>query len=118
MNSPNSQSTGFDFNYPTIISLCYIASYVTGVTAVVGLVLAYIWRGENPNGWEASHYSFHIRTFWIGFAGFVVGFLTMLIGIGVLIMFAVGIWMLIRSVVALLKAQKKEPMPNPETLFI
>jgi uncharacterized membrane protein len=118
MNSPSTQSSGFDFNYPTIISLCYLASYITGITAIVGLVLAYMWRGENPSGWEASHYTFHIRTFWIGLAGFVIGFILMIIVIGFVILFAIGIWMLIRTVVALLKAQKQQPMPNPETLFI
>jgi len=37
---------GFEFNHPTIISLLYLASCITGVTAIVGVVLAYVWRGE------------------------------------------------------------------------
>ena len=118
MNSPKSQSSGFDFNYPTIISLCYLGSYFTGISGIIGVILAFVWKGENPSGWEASHYTFHIRTFWIGFLGAVLGFLTMFILIGFLIFFAVGIWSLIRTVVALLKAQKQEAMPDPNTLFI
>ena len=31
---------GFDLNRPTIVSLLYLSSFVFGVTAIVGVVLA------------------------------------------------------------------------------
>jgi uncharacterized membrane protein len=120
MNLPKGQTpaSGFSFNQPTIVALLFILSFFTGLTGIIGVILAYVWRGENPSGWEASHYTYHIRSFWIGMAGMILGFILMIVVIGILIMFAAGIWVLIRSVVALLNAQKQAPMPDPQTLWI
>ena len=57
-------ASGFDFNQPTIISLLYLASFILGVTVIVGVVLAYVWKGEAHAGWEESHYQYLINTFW------------------------------------------------------
>ncbi len=120
MNEPQKQGTsgGFDFNYPTIVAILYITSIFSGFGGIVGVVLAYVWKGETPNGWEASHYDFHIRTFWFGLIGYVVGFILVLVLIGFPILLFVTVWMVARSVIAMLKAQNKEPMPNPNTLWI
>jgi uncharacterized membrane protein len=120
MNQPQNQgpTQSFDFNYPTIVSILYILSSFTGVTGIIGIILAYVWRGENPGGWEASHYTYHIRTFWIGLVASIAGIVLLIIGIGFLILAAIGIWVIIRSVVSLLKAQKHEAIADPETLWI
>jgi len=110
--------SGFKFNQPTIIALLYLASFVTGLTGLVGVVLAFIWKGEGGKGWEASHYSFHIRTFVFGLIGIVAGVVLSIILIGYLILLAVTVWTVVRSVVALLAAQKENPIPDPKTLFI
>jgi uncharacterized membrane protein len=111
-------STGFDFNRPTIIALLYLASFVVGVTGIVGIVLAYVWRSEAGTGWEASHYTYLIRTFWIGLAGSIVGVLLTVVLIGFPLLLAIAIWVVVRSVVALLKAQKQEPIPDPLTFMV
>lgn len=109
---------GFDFNRPTIIALLYLGSMITGVSGIIGVILAYIWKGEPHEPWEATHYTYLIRTFWFGFAGSVLGALTTLILIGFLILLAVGIWVLVRSAVSLMKAQQRAAMPDPQTLLI
>lgn len=118
MNDPQT-GTGqnFDFNRPTIISLCYLGSFLVGITALVGLVLAYVWQGESQEPWEASHYRFHIRTFWFGLLGSLISALLVLVLIGFVGFFAVAAWVIVRSVIALLAAQKRQPMPNPDTLL-
>lgn len=110
--------SGFEFNRPTIVSLLYLASCITGVTVIIGVVLAYVWKGEPHQPWEETHYTYLIRTFWIGVVGSVLGVLTLLIGVGFLILFGIGIWALVRTVLSLVNAQKREPMKDPETLFI
>ena len=35
-------NTGFEFNQPTIISLLYLGSFVTGISGLVGVVLAHV----------------------------------------------------------------------------
>ena len=54
--------SGFEFNQPTIVALCYIASALTAFPMLIGLVLAYIWKGSPAAPWEDSHFRFHIRS--------------------------------------------------------
>lgn len=110
--------SGFDLNYPTIISLLYLGSFVTGFTGFIGLVLAYVWKGEQQEPWATSHYEYMIRTFWIGLLGFVISSILFLVLIGFFLMFAVAIWIGVRSVMSLINAQKHQPMPNPKTWLI
>lgn len=111
-------ASSFDFNHPTIISLLYLSSVVLGVTAIVGVVLAYVWKGETHADWESSHYQYLIRTFWIGLVGSLVSILFMIVLIGFLMLVAVGVLVLVRCVMSLVAAQKQQPMPNPTSLFV
>lgn len=113
--APAAQSAGFDFNHPTVVSLLYISSFVLGVTVIVGVVLAYVWKGEPHAEWENSHYDYLIRTFWIGLIGSVISFILMIVLIGFLTWIAVAVLVVVRSVLSLINAQKQMPMPNPET---
>lgn len=112
---PTVRPAGFEFNNPTIIALLYIASMLTGITGIVGVVLAYVWRGEATTGWERSHYEFHIRSFWIGLLFGVIGGVLMIVGIGFLILLAVSVWFLVRSIKAMLAAQRHEPIADVGT---
>lgn len=111
-------SGGFDMNRPTIIGLLYLGSYITGISGIVGLVLAYVWRGEAHQPWEATHYTYLIRTFWIGLVVAVIGVVLAVVLIGIPILIAVGIWWLVRTIMSLVNAQKRAPMPDPQTLLI
>ena len=66
---------GFDFNRPTIIALLYLASFLTGITGLVGLILAYVWKSEPGDEWARSDIDGnqdqeeghpHLRPFWEG----------------------------------------------------
>ena len=111
----NSSANSFDLNQPTIISLLYLSSFILGVTSIVGVVLAYMWKGEPKEEWEVSHYQYLINTFWIGFVGSVVSVILMIVLIGFLLLFAVAALVIVRCVLSLINAQKREPMPNPGT---
>ncbi len=110
-------NAGFDFNQPTIISVLYLASFVTGITGLVGIVLAHVWQGESQGTWAESHFSYLIRTFWIGFAASIVAGLLSIVLIGFLLLPLIAVWVGVRSVMSLIKAQKQEPMPDPQTLL-
>lgn len=116
-NPPPANSGGFDLNQPTIISLLFLGSYVTGFSGLVGIVLAHVWQGDNKADWASSHFSYLIRTFWFGFLGFFVAGLLSIVLIGFLLIPVVAIWVGVRSVMSLIKAQKQEPMPDPQTLL-
>ena len=105
----------FEFNKPTIVSLLYLASVFTGITFLVGGVLAYVWKGEPHEPWEDSHYRYLVRTFWIGVIGTLVGLVLAVIVIGLLVLAAAFVLVVVRSVLAMIRAQKREAMPNPDT---
>ncbi|EDL49578.1 hypothetical protein ED21_18307 [Erythrobacter sp. SD-21] len=111
------QSSEFDANRPTVIALLYLASFVTGITGLVGVVLAHVWQGERAEGWMASHYTYLIRTFWFAFLAGIVAFLLSMVLIGFLLFPVIAIWFGVRSVMSLMKAQRREPMPDPQTLL-
>ncbi len=115
---PNAMPAGgFDLNRPTIIGLLFLATFITGITGIIGIILCYVWRGEAHEPWEATHYTYLIRTFWIGFILSVIGTVLMIVLIGFPILLATGLWALVRVIMSLINAQKRSPMPNPETLF-
>src|SRR5687768_8137333 len=66
---------GVTMQRPTIVAALYLANIVLGFSVFVGLVLAYVWRNDRESQeWERTHFTYLIRTFWIGAAVFLVMF--------------------------------------------
>ena len=72
-------------NLPLAIYILYLASFLAGLTGIVGVVLAYVNRGSGP-AWLDTHYTYQIRTFWIGLVYTVIGFVTMIFLVGWLVL--------------------------------
>ena len=115
---PPAPSSGFELNRPTVISLLYVASFATGVTGIIGIILAHVWGGEPEAEWQKSHYSYLMRTFWYGVIASIIAGVLSVVLIGLLLFPLIAIWFGVRSVMSLVKAQRHEPMPDPETLWI
>jgi uncharacterized membrane protein len=109
------ESSGFEFNRPTIVVLLYLASLITGIPILVGLILSYVWSGEAQGGWEASHFRWFIRTFWLSIAWAIIGAATFFFGIGMIILALGGVWIAVRSIKGLIAAQNRLPVTNVET---
>jgi uncharacterized membrane protein len=110
--------SGFEFNQPAIVALCYIASALTAFPMLIGLVLAYVWKGTPAGAWEESHFRFHIRSFWLGIVwALILAIPTVLtLGLAGWILYPLlALWFLIRSIMALARAQRHEPIANVET---
>ena len=45
-----------------IIYILSLAGFIVGITPLIGIVMAYMNRGEGPD-WIKSHYQWQIRTF-------------------------------------------------------
>jgi len=112
----DSKSEGL--NKATIIALLYLSSFVLAITGLVGFILTLVWKGEVAGTWEESHLDFHFRTFIIGLIGSVIGMITIFLLIGFVILLAVAVWVLARSIMALLIAQKQEPIKNPKDFML
>lgn len=101
-----------------IVHALNLLSCFIGLTGLVAIIIAYLKRGEMAGSIWEGHMTFAIRTFWIGLlAGFIGGLLTF-IGIGFLILLALIVWYLVRTIFALLKAIERKPIPNPESFLI
>ena len=107
MNEPLLQPP-HDPNQRTIMIVVYVlfglGVIFGGLPAIAGVILAYIERQDMlPNSLYHNHLTFLIRTFWGSVAGTVIGFILSFIGIGILVLFAVGIWYLFRVIYGFVK---------------
>ncbi len=140
------RDTGVTLQRPAIVGLLYLLNLVTGFSAIVGLILAYIWRGEGQTQeWEQSHFTYLIRSFWIGLlvcvllmALFFGGFFSIIaaaessgehlgqgepapavILLAIFGTFGLGLigtaWFCVRTIISMVKASNREPMPRPKT---
>lgn len=98
----------------TIIYVLYLAGLVIGITPIIGLAMAYVYRDDSPY-WLRTHYHYQIRTFWIGLLYVFIGAITVYLFIGWLILLFWLIWYLVRCVRGLKLAGEGEPVPNPTT---
>jgi uncharacterized membrane protein len=97
-----------------ITYILYLASLLVGVTAIVGVVLAYVSKAEAPD-WLKTHYVFLIRTFWVGLLFSVVGVLLMIVVIGWFILIFTLVWWIVRCVQGLMLLQKNQAVPKPQS---
>lgn len=74
----------------SLVYILYLLSFVLGVTFLIGVVLAYLNRGEAPD-WVKTHYQFQIRTFWIGLLYGAIGFVLVAIVVGIPILIATAV---------------------------
>lgn len=100
-----------------VIYILYLAGFVVGLTALIGIVIAHMNRGK-AGGWIETHYTWAIRTFWIGLLFSLVSMLLMIVGIGFLLLFAVAIWVIVRCVIGLQAVSRNEPIKNPQSWII
>lgn len=100
-----------------VIYASYLLGFVIGVTPLIGIVIAYMNRGK-AGGWIETHYTWAIRTFWIGILYGLVAFVLAFVLIGFLLMLAVAVWVIVRVVVGFQAVGRGVPIRNPESWLI
>ncbi|MFC4308576.1 DUF4870 family protein [Steroidobacter flavus] len=96
----------------TIIYVLYLLALISGgITAVVGVIMAYVHKDGAPE-WLRTHYELQIRTFWFGLIVGAIGGVLSWILIGLPILLALAIWWIIRCVKGLKYAGESAPYPN------
>ncbi|HTP46969.1 MAG TPA: hypothetical protein VMQ50_08630 [Casimicrobiaceae bacterium] len=91
-----------------------------GIAGLIGIIMAYVKRGEAEGSWLASHYRWLIRTFWFslmwGIIGAVVFVLLALLLIGLIIgpviWIATSIWVIYRLIRGYLLFKDSKPVPG------
>ena len=95
-----------------LIYILYLLSLIFGVTSLVGLIMAYINKGDAPE-WVQSHYRFQIRTFWIGLLFGVIGAATVAFVVGILILVFLFVWWIVRCVKGMKYISEGSAHPDP-----
>lgn len=95
-----------------IIYVLYLVGLVLGITGIVGVIMAYVNKGDAPD-WLKSHYQFQIRTFWIGALYMLLGLILSFVLVGYLVFLFWLVWLIVRCVKGLKFLDKKEAYPDP-----
>jgi uncharacterized membrane protein len=80
-----------------VVYILYLVGLLVGVTNIVGLIMAYVNRGDAPE-WVRTHYRFQIRTFWIGLLYSLIGVITIFIVVGFFWLMFVLVWWVVRCI--------------------
>jgi uncharacterized membrane protein len=114
MSMQNTESGTDPKTWAMIVWGLYIASYFTAfITMIVGLVIAYVKRGELAGTPFESHMTSAIRTFWISLIGFLAGALLLIVGIGFIIWAVVAVWQIFRVIRGIIRAIDGRPIEDP-----
>lgn len=103
-----------DTTMPMVVYALYLLSFVVGFTSVIGVVIAYVYRGKGP-AWLDEHYRYQIRTFWIGLLYATIASLLVLVAIGVPLLIALAVWLIVRCVKGFRSLQEKRAPNNVDT---
>jgi len=87
-----------------LVYALYLAAFVNGITAIIGVVLAYVKRNEAHGTVYESHFTNAIETFWISLGLCVIGALTIWIGIGILAFVGAFVFYIYRSIKGIVRA--------------
>ena len=80
----------------TIVYGLQAASFLVAVTFIAAIVVNYVKKDDVADTWVASHFRWQIRTFWFALLWCFIGFVTLMLGIGGLILVATAVWVIYR----------------------
>ena len=113
VNNP-SQPVVSDTNLALAVYVLYCVGYFTGVTAVIGVIIAHVKVNE-ADPLLRSHYQFQIRTFWIGLLYLAIGFPLCFVLIGFPLLLWWFVWSLIRIIKGTIAINEHRPIANPQS---
>jgi uncharacterized membrane protein len=93
-----------------IIYFLYAASIFGGVAAIIAIIINYLKREEVAGTWLESHFRWQMRTFWFCLLWCAIGWITVIIGIGFIVLGVTGIWAIYRIVKGMLNFYDNKPM--------
>jgi uncharacterized membrane protein len=96
------------------VYILFFFGYFTGITSLIGIMIAYL-QSRSISSELRSHFTFQIRTFWIGVLCLIVGAVLLSVGVGVFVLLAGLFWSLMRNVKGILALNRNEPIANPDS---
>ncbi|MCC7346882.1 MAG: hypothetical protein IT538_05735, partial [Variibacter sp.] len=90
-----------------VVYILYFVGYITGITAIVGVIIAHVQMGETVDPVLKSHYQFQVRTFWIGLLYLAVGTVLTMVVVGVAVLLWWFVWSLVRCIKGVLALNER-----------
>lgn len=101
-----------------VLYALYAVYWLTGgVSVLVAIILNYLKRDEAAGTPYEPHFTWQIRTFWLGLAGHLIGAALIFVLIGIPILWAVAIWTLYRIIKGWLYLYDNKPLRDPRSWF-
>ncbi len=97
-----------------IVYILYMVSIAFGLTAIIGVVIAYVNKDDSMPEWLQSHYKYMISTFWKGMLMLVAGVITSVIIVGIFLLIFFTVWIIIRSIKGMKRLDLMEAQPVPD----
>lgn len=95
-----------------IVYILYLLSWFAGITALVAIIINYVKREDAAGTVYESHFRWQIRTFWWSLLWGLVGVMTLIVGIGFLVLIALTVWVIYRFVKGLLYWNDRKALPT------
>jgi len=92
-----------------VIYLLYLASLFNGITAVIGVALAYAKRDDARGTPYDSHFSNAIEMFWVFLVGMLIAVPLCFVLVGIPLVIGLYIWVIFRTVKGLVRAIDMRP---------
>lgn len=96
-----------------LVYVLYLVGFFAPVAALAGVILAHIRRGSGDEVAD-THYTFQIRSFWIGLLASILGGLLTMVLIGYLILAVWIVWAAARFITGLIKLVDDAPVDDPQ----
>lgn len=95
-----------------LIYILYLIGIAIGLTALVGVIMAYLGRGRGSAMLD-SHYTHQIHIFWKALLYSILGVVLSPVLIGYLILVATVIWYVVRCVKGMQALAASQPVEDP-----
>ncbi|MCC5859855.1 MAG: hypothetical protein JJT90_16975 [Ectothiorhodospiraceae bacterium] len=102
---------------PMSVYLLFLLGMLMVVTVPPGVLIAHLARRRAPD-WIRSHYTFQLRTFWLGLLVLVPGILLAVNLLGYLLIAVWVVWVIARCAVGVSRLADGRAIPEPRGLWL
>ena len=97
-------------NITQVIYGLYAASLIVGITYIVAIILNYVKRDDVKGTYLESHFNWQIQTFWYSLLGWIIGYVTIFVLIGFVILGITLVWFIYRIAKGWLRLNEGQPV--------
>jgi uncharacterized membrane protein len=113
MSSPSTTAGTNPQTWAIVVWALYAAGFFTVLTTFIGVIVAYVKRGELAGTAYESHMTSAIRTFWISLIVGVIGVILAFVLVGFVVLGLLFLWQLFRTIRGLIRAIDGQPIADP-----